>query len=242
MFKVLNTKYFLIPFSLIIVLSGYIYINFYSFSRAEQGYLDLVYKDETVSIQVDSTEYIVKAKDSTSSKHLVFVSGGLVEERAYLYNLASIAKLNNLTVHIPKVAFKLAIIDQGVIDKVVKKNGLTNYFVAGHSLGGVIACYHTKQNQEAVKGLILMGSYCEESISEYKGQVLSIAGSEDKVMDSKRRDEKNAGLPTQAIIETIIGANHAQFGNYGKQNGDGIATATEPETLTNILTQFARIQ
>jgi Alpha/beta hydrolase family len=235
MFKRLNTKFFLIPLSLFLVISSYIFINFYSFYKAEQPLWDKVLSDPLISVLENKEEYIIQVANTNPATNFIFVSGGLVEEKAYIHNLAEIAKINNIRIYVPKIFLKLAIFDQGAIDRVIKLHKLTNYYVGGHSLGGVVACYHTRKNPETTKGLILMGSYCDEDIKAYKGQVLSMVGSEDKLMNGNTRTEKNKNLPQQAIIQTIQGMNHAQFGSYGKQRGDGEAIENNYDSLTKVV-------
>jgi hypothetical protein len=242
MFKRLNTKFFLIPFSLFLVISSYVFINFYSFSKADKGYLEKVQNDNLISIIENDVEYIIQVKDTNPTTNFIFVSGGLVEEKAYIHNLAEMAKINNIRIYVPKVFLKLAIFDQGVVDRVVNLHKLSSYFVGGHSLGGVVACYHTKKHPDTTKGLFLMGSICDEDIKSYKGQVLSLIGTEDKLMSGNSRTEKNKNLPSQSIIEVIEGANHAQFGNYGKQRGDGDALENDYDSLTKILLESIKMK
>ena len=55
--------------------------------------------------------------------------------------------------------------------------------------------------------------------------MLSIYGSEDKVLNSEKYAEtESEGLWPDDFTEIIIeGGNHAQFGSYGEQKGDGRA-------------------
>ena len=77
-------------------------------------------------------------------------------------------------------------------------------------------------------GLVLLASYPTEEIST---PVLSIYGTEDKVLNTgKYKKTKAAGLWPADFTEVIIkGGNHAQFGNYGEQKGDGSPAITAAE-------------
>ena len=80
-------------------------------------------------------------------------------------------------------------------------------------------------------GLILLGSYSTADLSGSGLTVLSVYGSEDGVMNREKYDEYKSNLPegfTEVIIE---GGNHAYFGAYGEQEGDGTATVTPAEQL-----------
>jgi hypothetical protein len=59
--------------------------------------------------------------------------------------------------------------------------------------------------------------------------VLTIYGSEDGVLNMKNMEEGRKYLPDHAEEYVIEGGNHAQFGNYGEQKGDGIASISHSE-------------
>ena len=54
--------------------------------------------------------------------------------------------------------------------------------------------------------------------------VVSVYGSEDHVLNMQKMKDGDAYLPDTAVRQVIEGGNHAQFGNYGAQDGDGRAT------------------
>ena len=77
-----------------------------------------------------------------------------------------------------------------------------------------------------VEGLVFWASYPGrgDDLSSTGLKVLSTYGSNDAVLN---RDNLNATLPLlppETIVQVIEGGNHAQFGNYGPQPGDGTAT------------------
>jgi hypothetical protein len=51
-----------------------------------------------------------------------------------------------------------------------------------------------------------------------------IYGSEDGVLNRKKLEEADRYLPEGGEQYVIEGGNHAQFGSYGIQTGDGVAT------------------
>ena len=83
--------------------------------------------------------------------------------------------------------------------------------------------------------MILLGAYIYGDIPLEKA--VTIYGSEDTVLDKSRIDY------TENVF-VIEGGNHAQFGNYGKQKGDGNAAITTDEqqekaveTILNFINQ-----
>ncbi|MBQ8301954.1 MAG: hypothetical protein IJX97_00195 [Clostridia bacterium] len=85
---------------------------------------------------------------------------------------------------------------------------------------GAIAVF----NAEDFEGLILLGSYSTANLSEIDLDVLSIYGSEDKVMNREKYDENKGNLPAKFTEIVVDGGCHVYFGMYGAQDGDGTPT------------------
>jgi len=77
-----------------------------------------------------------------------------------------------------------------------------------------------------VQGLFFWASYPpgsdDLSTTDLKG--LSTYGSNDMVLNPGTLNSTLVLLPPGTIRQVIEGGNHAQFGNYGPQPGDGVAT------------------
>ena len=65
--------------------------------------------------------------------------------------------------------------------------------------------------------------------NKYKS--LTIYGSEDKVMNMKEYNKNLSYLPKGYITKVIEGGNHANYGYYGKQKGDGVATISREQQI-----------
>lgn len=148
-----------------------------------------------------------------STKGIIFYPGGDVEHTAYLPLLTQIALKSSVNVYLIQMPFELAIFNVNAAAEVIKDNpAITAWYLCGHSLGGAMISAFYMDNLDTVSGLILLGSYPSDNV----GNILSIYGSNDLVLN---RDKVIPGK----IIE---GGNHAYFGNYGEQKGDGVATIT----------------
>jgi pimeloyl-ACP methyl ester carboxylesterase len=91
--------------------------------------------------------------------------------------------------------------------------------MSGHSLGGVMAAQYVNETNNT-DALILLGAYSTKQIDK---PVLSVYGSQDKVLNMETY-RQNLPLISENLTEAVIdGGNHAQIGNYGAQNGDGMA-------------------
>ncbi len=74
-------------------------------------------------------------------------------------------------------------------------------------------------------GIFLEGlAYLDDDLA-----VITIYGSEDRVLNMKKLEEGEQFLPPAAVSCMIEGGNHAQFGNYGPQSGDGEAAISAAE-------------
>ena len=93
--------------------------------------------------------------------------------------------------------------------------------------GGVIAS-HYASTDERIKGLIFLAAYPDKDLLANQN-CLSIYGSNDEILN-KERIESNKKYVKGAWNQLIIdGGNHASFGHYGRQKGDGVATITPKE-------------
>ena len=81
-------------------------------------------------------------------------------------------------------------------------------------------------------GIVLLASY---PVDDLDTDVLLIYGSEDTVVNRERIREASGlvrGIYSEVLIE---GGNHAQFGNYGAQKGDGMARISAEEQQTQAI-------
>lgn len=164
---------------------------------------------------------------------LIFVPGARVEPHAYLFQLSGVVEEHGVTVLITRPTLNLAFFDtRGVADFTTAAPEVDRWFVGGHSLGGVRACLMTPEAD--LDGLVLFGSYCANDLSESGLTVLSIAGENDLLSDLATIEGAAPLLPADAQFVVIEGANHAAFGDYGAQSGDGERTITSEEMRTEL--------
>ena len=85
-----------------------------------------------------------------------------------------------------------------------------------------------------VAGVVLFGSYCANDLSRTDLRVLSLVGENDGLSTPDKVAAAASLLPADAATVLLEGANHAAFGDYGPQPGDGIATASDEVTRDRI--------
>ncbi len=161
----------------------------------------------------------------------IFYPGGKVEHTAYLPLLRELAG-NGILAVVLKVPLNLAILDSNAADSVTEEfPQIGEWYLGGHSLGGSVASMYAEGHPDSVKGLVLLGAYSTSDLSGASFPVLSIYGSEDKVMNREKYEECKANLPAILKEYVISGGNHAFFGMYGNQAGDGNASVSNEEQI-----------
>lgn len=149
---------------------------------------------------------------------LIFYPGAKVEYTSYAPLLKNISS-RGIDCYAVEMPFNLAFLGQNSADDIIKNSSYEHYFISGHSLGGAMAASYINGTNNT-DGLILFAAYPS---SEIEKPVLSIYGSCDKVLNMDKYNKSKSlikGNFTECIID---GANHAQFGYYGNQSGDGKA-------------------
>ncbi|MGV8895938.1 MAG: alpha/beta hydrolase [Rhodoglobus sp.] len=193
------------------------------------------------AITVTSTDHSVVLEPTgvASGSGLVFIPGAKVDPYAYMYKLSGIVESSGVTVVITKPTLNLAFFDQRPLSLFEDDApAVSRWFVGGHSLGGVRACQLAASPGTEIAGLVLFGSFCANDLSTSTLEVLSIGGSADGLSTPVKIDNASKLLPTQATIVQVDGLNHAGFGDYGRQPGDGDATLSseqERSAITDLL-------
>lgn len=175
----------------------------------------------------DTVIYIPK----NATKGLIFYPGGKVEYTAYEPLMKELASEGVMCVLI-EMPFNLAILDTDAADGIIEMYPeIKEWYIGGHSLGGSAASMYLEDNFEKFDGLILLGSYSTSDLSKIDIKVLSIYGSEDRVMNYENYKENIVNLPDDFKEVIIEGGCHAYFGMYGDQEGDGVATISNEEQI-----------
>lgn len=170
-------------------------------------------------------------KPENAKVGFIFYPGGKVEYISYIPLMDALARKGVMCVLL-KMPFNLAVLDvdgaEGIQEMYPE---IENWYIGGHSLGGSMAASYLSENTSEYEGLILLGSYSTADLSKENVSVLSVFGSEDKVMNKEKYDENKINLPNNFSEEIIDGGCHAYFGMYGEQEGDGTPTITNVEQI-----------
>lgn len=177
-------------------------------------------------------DHVVLTPEAPDGTGLVFLAGAKVDPLAYADKLSGVAAAGT-TVVIVRPILNFAIVEFRPLDDFTSlAPGVDEWFVGGHSLGGVKACQYAHDPE--VAGLVLFGSYCAGDESELGKPVLSISAGNDGLSTPAKIEGSRSTLPGDTVFVELPGATHAQFGDYGLQPGDGTATTSDAAVRTEI--------
>lgn len=162
---------------------------------------------------------------------IIFYPGGKVEYTAYIPLLAQLAE-QGYDCYLPKMPCNLAVFGINKADKIIATHtDVKKWYIAGHSLGGAMASSYASKNSDKLAGIIFLGAYPASDLSQTKLAMLSIVGTKDQVVNRDKLESSKSNAPKDAKYHTLEGGNHADYGDYGVQKGDGEATITREEQI-----------
>lgn len=152
---------------------------------------------------------------------LIFYPGGKVEHTVYVPLMRELAA-NGVFCVLCRMPFRLAVFDMHAADHVREAfPEIKHWYICGHSLGGSVASIELKAHSGSYEGLILLAAYTDRDLRDEPVRVLSVYGSEDRVLNRAKYDKSLSMLPDDFTETVIDGGCHAYFGMYGAQRGDG---------------------
>lgn len=213
--------------SLIVLATCFVvYVNIYY--KAEDYCYEILNQRNDIIIENDLT---IIPSTTPSEIGFIFYPGAKVEAISYLPLLDLISK-NGINVYLVEMPFNLAFFGSNKAENIIEKYQNETWIMSGHSLGGAFASSFASENQKIVDGLILLGAYIYGDFPIEK--TATIYGENDEIMSK---------LQYNTNVFEIKGGNHAYFGYYGEQKGDGVATISKSvqcEQTTSILVEFIK--
>ncbi len=166
----------------------------------------------------------------------IFYPGGKVEYTAYAPLMLALAEQDILCV-ILQMPLNLAVLDVNAAAGIPEAfPEVSRWYIGGHSLGGSMAASYAAEHTDVFAGLVLLASYSTEKITGM--DVLSICGSEDGVLNWEKKEAYRGNLPQETVELIIDGGNHALFGSYGPQDGDGQASISAQQQIRQTVAAF----
>lgn len=200
----------------------------------------------TVSVH-DRAETLEFSPVPASSKAaLLFICGSGVAAPAYAPLLRPIAEEGH-AVFVVKLPYRFAFLEsqkQAAVARVshtiAQHPERSNWVLAGHSLGGALACRVILGAPTPISALVLIGTTHpkQQDLSALTLPVTKVFASQDGVAPVAKVQANKALLPPNTRWIEIQGGNHSQFGHYGHQLLDGkptISRAAQQEITRSAL-------
>lgn len=192
------------------------------YGKAFPDVLITVYDDASVELSpADISE--------NNGTGIIFYTGAQINPDAYVPLLARLSQKGFLC-FIPKLTFNTALLEPAAAAEIIRDNPeIKEWYFAGHSLGGLTASGFADDHRDLTKGLILIAAYPNRDLSGAAFPVLSVYGDTDGVLNGKLYEKRLPWYPADFEEHIIPGANHAGFGDYGRQPRDNDAKITADE-------------
>ena len=190
-----------------------------------------------VKFEVVNNWLVFRPAEKSATTGLILYPGARVDPQAYAVAAHQIAAEGFLVVIVP-MPLNLAIFGIDRAEEVIQTfSEIDIWAIGGHSLGGAMAAEFASQNANEISGLVLWAAYPADSndLSQSGLPVLSISASLDGLTTPEKIDSSRALLPPSTHFVEILGGNHAGFGTYGSQSGDGQATISQDEQQAQII-------
>lgn len=186
---------------------------------------------------------------SQAKRAILFYPGAKVDSLAYFPTLFPLVQ-DGIPVIILDFPFHFAIFASQSGEEVLEQfPGIETWTLAGHSLGSVVAGWQAlrsvQQSAYPVDSVVYLAGYGEKShdLSGSGLHVLVVSADNDGLITPEELDEGRQYLPADTRYRSIIGANHAQFGSYGLQQGDAsaaISREAQQEQTAFLMRNFIR--
>ena len=210
------------------------YVNDYY--HADKIAIDSLNANDNVSVVKTSNGLLLDGPGNDTA--LIFYPGAKIEYTAYAPMFKDLSE-KGIDCYLVEMPFNLAILGQNSADEIIDSGNYSHYFISGHSLGGAMAASYVNSTNKT-DGLILFASY---STCKIEKPVLSIYGSEDKVLNKEKYLDSINFIEDNLTEIEIKGANHAQFAYYGNQSGDGVANisaSSQQKQSASAIIEFIR--
>ena len=205
---------------LYLVLALFLGACFYfgSYYRADETALTALKSDDAVQVsRIPQGGYFFDGPCKDTA--IIFYPGAKVETSAYAPLMHRIAE-ERADVFLLDMPLHMAFFGINKADRIRSAYGTySSWFMAGHSLGAAMAAQYVSEHLDAYDGLIMLAGYPTRNLHADGFSLLNIYGSNDGHTGMLAKNPQYRPQDTTEVV--IDGGNHAQFGNYGIQKGDG---------------------
>jgi pimeloyl-ACP methyl ester carboxylesterase len=197
----------------------------------------LLESDTRVSVRRSEGVLAFVPTSAASAPGLVFIVGAGVAPEAYAPLLRPIAEQSH-PVFVVALPYWIAPLEEHKALAVVRARTILEsepaaavWVVAGHSLGGALACRIALHAPSRVKAAVLIGTSHPKTddLSRVRLPITKVVGTLDGVATPEMVAANKHLLPAATQWVQIEGGNHSQFGHYGHQLFDRTPTLSREE-------------
>lgn len=186
------------------------------------------FSNSIITVQDDGGVEILP-KNGTTDTGIIFYVGAQITPDAYIPLFSRLSE-QGYSCFIPNLTFNMAALEPEAADAIINEHPeIGSWYIAGHSMGGLTASGFAADNSDRIDGLILLAAYTNRDLSEADIPTLSVFGDTDGVMNKDLYDKRKEWNSDDFEEHIIPGANHAQYGDYGKQPRDNDAKISAEE-------------
>lgn len=210
-------------------------VAFVTYAQFDYGPSPVLTENVEVSAIESDREGLIFRPETPNGKGIILYQGAKVEEESYAYLGQSLSDRGFL-VSIPQLPLNFGILGSGTAASVIEEHAeVDEWFLGGHSLGGVAASFYAEDPSPKLRGLYFLGAYPGGDFSNSDLSMLSIYGELDGLSTVEDIEESRELFPDDSVFVEIEGGNHAQFGLYGEQKGDNPAEIPAIEQQNQII-------
>ena len=194
----------------------------------------LLASDSSVQVVRERAGLLFVPSSAAKTSGLVFYCGARVPPESYAY-LARACAEAGYPAFLASMPLNFASLAPARAAAVASYPGIARWVIAGHSEGGTaassfVASNYSSKEPMAVTGLLLLAALPGRGVdlSTKSLQVVTVGASHDALVPPAKIVAARERLPEGSRYAEIAGGNHAQFGEYGPQPGDGFAEIPGP--------------
>jgi pimeloyl-ACP methyl ester carboxylesterase len=193
--------------------------------------------DAQVSVRRSPDSLAFLPTSGAAPAGLVFIVGAGVAPEAYAPMLRPIAAKGHPVV-VVALPYRIAPLERHKTAAVARARAIVetekaaqSWVIAGHSLGGALACRFAEEASRGVKAIVLIGTSHPKTrdLSAARIPITKVLASNDGVATPAMINATRSLLPPHTRWIEIKGGNHSQFGHYGHQLFDGSPTISREE-------------
>ncbi|MBC2043759.1 alpha/beta hydrolase [Listeria seeligeri] len=210
---------------------GYLYFNSESSDVAENA----ANSTKTVDVLEENNILVFTPRKTDAGMSVILYPGAFIDGLSYAPLAKELASSGYKT-YIVEMPLNLAVFGKNRAADIIDEAPDEKFVIGGHSLGGVMSSRFAHDNEDEIQGVFFLASYPDEkgTLKNASFPAISITATNDKVLNKDSYNESKKYLPKDTTFVSIEGGNHAQFGSYGTQHGDGKATISGTEQTEQV--------